>query len=126
MRVGQEFMLARPRTACDDVFPAAGRLSPAASLLLWPMIGSGAALVVRPSFRDHYHAYEPHDRDVVERLLSDDFTLTSPQDDRIDCAVVRYHAIGTDGASFDDVEHFGFSDKRFHIDVCFGAVDGAR
>ena len=30
-----------------------------------------------------------------------------------------------DGTSFDDVEHFEFRDNRIHIDVCFGAVDGA-
>jgi acyl-CoA synthetase (AMP-forming)/AMP-acid ligase II len=126
IRMAQEFMLALPRTACEDVFLVAGPLSHAASLLLWPTIGSGAALVVMPRFRDPYHAYEPHDRDVAERLLSDDFTFTSPQDDHIDRALVSYQAIRTDGTSFDDVEHLEFRDSRItHNDVCFGAVDGS-
>ena len=36
------------------------------------------------AIRDYYRAYEADDRDAVERLLTGDFTFTSPQDDRID------------------------------------------
>jgi ketosteroid isomerase-like protein len=104
------------------------------------------------AIRNYYRAYETGARDVVEQLLSDDFTFTSPHDDRIDrttyfakCwpghqhlrqfalrqvlvdgdqALVRYQAVPTDRPSFHNVEHFEFHDGQVrHIDVYFGAID---
>lgn len=106
------------------------------------------------AIRRYYHAYESGDREVVEQLLTDDFTFTSPQDDRIDrttyfakCwpghehlqqftlrqvmvdgdhALVRYQAVRADGTSFHNVEYFEFIDTQVNrIDVYFGALDGA-
>jgi len=101
--------------------------------------------------RDYYRAYETGDRAVVERLLSDDFSFTSPLDDRIDratyfakCwpgnehlrtflvrqlvidgkhALVRYVAESVDGSRFENVEHFELGrDQVKHIDVYFGSL----
>jgi ketosteroid isomerase-like protein len=104
------------------------------------------------AIRNYYRAYETDDRDLVDKLLSDDFTFTSPQDDCIDratyfakCwpghehlrqftlrqvtfdgdhALVRYQAVRTDDTSFHNVEHVEFRDSQVtHIDVYFGAFD---
>lgn len=45
--------------------------------------GASARLQVA---RDSYRAYEPGDRALLERCLSEDFTFSSPVDDRIDRA----------------------------------------
>jgi len=101
--------------------------------------------------RSYYRAYETSDRSVVEKLLSDDFTFTSPLDDRIDratyfakCwpgnehierfrldqlvldgdqALIRYEAAESAGTTFRNVEHFELDGQQItHIDVYFGAL----
>lgn len=101
--------------------------------------------------RAYYRAYETGDRAIVEQLLSDRFTFTSPLDDRIDratyfakCwpgtehlrhfeirqlvvndgyALIRYEAESTDGSRFENVEHFELDgDEVNHIDVYFGSL----
>ena len=101
--------------------------------------------------RSYYHAYETGDRAVVEQLLSNEFTFTSPLDDRIDratyfakCwpgnlhlrsftlhqlvvdgqhALIRYEAEWGHGTSFENVEHFELGrDQVTHIDVYFGSL----
>jgi ketosteroid isomerase-like protein len=102
--------------------------------------------------RSYYHAYETGDRAAVEHLLSEDFTFTSPLDDRIDratyferCwryheqlrafrldqlvidgnhALVRYEAEETAGTTFRNIEHFELNGQQrvTHIDVYFGAL----
>lgn len=104
--------------------------------------------------RTYYHGYETDQRDLVENVVSDGFTFTSPRDDRIDratyfakcwpgheqlrcfrllqvtCdgdhALVRYQAVRYDGTSFENVEHFEFRDDHVtHIDVYFGGPVGS-
>jgi hypothetical protein len=86
--------------------------------------------------RSYYRAYETSDRDLIEGLLSEGFTFSSPHDDRIDratffakCwpfherlrtfqllqvsvdgdhALVRYQAEKVDGDGFCNVEHLEF------------------
>jgi ketosteroid isomerase-like protein len=102
--------------------------------------------------RSYYYAYEASDRALLEKLLSDDFTFTSPLDDRIDRAtyfakcwpghehlrlfhllqvtaegdhlLIRYQAESTDGTTFCNVEHFELAeDQRVaHVDVYFGSL----
>jgi ketosteroid isomerase-like protein len=101
--------------------------------------------------RDYYRAYETGDQAVVQQLLSDRFTFTSPLDDAIDratyfakCwpghehlqhfdirqlivddghALIRYEAESTDGSRFENVEHFELDgDQVSHIDVYFGSL----
>jgi ketosteroid isomerase-like protein len=99
--------------------------------------------------RRYYRAYETKDRSVVEALLSDDFTFTSPLDERIDRATyfakcwpnseniraftietlfergaeiaVRYKLEMLNGARFRNVELFRFAGSQIaEVDVYFG------
>jgi hypothetical protein len=93
--------------------------------------------------RSYYRAYETSDRALVESLLSDDFTFSSPRDDHIDrarffakCwpfheqlrtfhllqvgidgdhALVRYQAEKIDGDGFCNVEHLELDQARRRI-----------
>ncbi len=99
--------------------------------------------------RDAYGAYESGDRELIERLLADDFTFFSPPDPGIDRAtyfercwpnaelteayeltrlveagaevVVTYEALKTDGRRFRNTEVFTFDgDKIRMVEVYFG------
>jgi ketosteroid isomerase-like protein len=99
--------------------------------------------------RDAYGAYESGDRELIERLLADDFTFFSPPDPGIDRAtyfercwpnaelieayeftrlveagdevVVTYEARKTDGRRFRNTEVFTFDgDKIRVVEVYFG------
>jgi ketosteroid isomerase-like protein len=99
--------------------------------------------------RDMYRAYESGDREVVERLLADDFTFYSPPDPGIDRAryfercwpnsgqiesfefkrliqsgdevVVTYESTKTDGKRFRNTEVLTFNgDKVAKAEVYFG------
>ena len=99
--------------------------------------------------RDSYGAYVSGDRDVIERLLSDDFTFYSPPDPGIDRAryfercwpnaeviediefkrlieagdevVVTYESTKTDGHRFRNTEVLTFAgDKICKAEVYFG------
>jgi len=99
-----------------------------------------------------FAAYQFRDRGAVERAFSDDFTFTSPYDDRIDKAAyfercwpisqstiaantierifvhgdgafVTYQCRTTDGRKFRNTEFFTFERERIKtIDVYFGAT----
>ena len=99
--------------------------------------------------RDAYGAYESGDRELIERLLADDFTFFSPPDPGIgratyfercwpnaelieayeltrlveagDEVVVTYEALKTDGRRFRNTEVFTFDgDKIRMVEVYFG------
>lgn len=99
--------------------------------------------------RAYFHAYETSDRDSIELLLTDDFTFTSPLDDKISrqaffarcwphsathsnfdierCtpaeggAYVTYSVTRDDGAQFRNTEYFEIDgDTIRHVDVFFG------
>jgi ketosteroid isomerase-like protein len=99
--------------------------------------------------REAYGAYESGDRHVLEELLSDDFTFSSPADvgiDRVtyfercwpnsetiaryefvrlaelgDEVVATYEATKTDGRRFRNTEIFGFDGDRIaRTEVYFG------
>jgi ketosteroid isomerase-like protein len=99
--------------------------------------------------RKCFSAYELKDRQIIEDLLSDDFTFTSPLDDRIDqteyfkrCwpnsenirnfqieklfengneAFVRYECETKTGKKFRNTEWFRFEDgKLMEVQVFFG------
>jgi ketosteroid isomerase-like protein len=99
--------------------------------------------------RDCYRAYETRDRDLVESLLSDDYTFFSPPDPGIDreryferCwpnaqtietfeyvrlaevgdeVLVTYEATRADGSRFRNTEIFGFEDDQIsRTEVYFG------
>jgi hypothetical protein len=101
--------------------------------------------------RAYFAAYESKDRSAVERLLSDDFTFTSPYDDRIDrrayfdrCwpfsasiravridsllenngeAFVRYEISTNTGPAFRNAEYFLCDANRIRaIEVYFGSL----
>lgn len=101
--------------------------------------------------RRYYRAYEQKNRSVVEELLSDDFTFTSPYDDHIDrpayferCwpnsegirafrieslldngreALVRYALERNTGSPFRNAERFRFDGAKIkEIEVYFGAL----
>jgi ketosteroid isomerase-like protein len=101
--------------------------------------------------RSFFAAYKSKDRRIVEEALTDDFTFTSPYDDRIDKATyfercwpnsVRIHAnilekifedgdeafalykcITNDGTEFRNTEFFTFvGNKVKQIDVYFAAT----
>jgi ketosteroid isomerase-like protein len=101
--------------------------------------------------RDLFAAYLRNDRKAVEDAFTDDFTFTSPFDDRIDkatyfarcwrvadwiaqhdleriavdgeMAFVTYRCVARDGKSFRNTEVFGFDgDLIRSIDVYFGAA----
>ena len=99
--------------------------------------------------RDAYGAYESGDRELIERLLADDFTFFSPPDPGIgratyfercwpnaelieayeltrlveagDEVVVTHEALKTDGRRFRNTEVFTFDgDKIRMVEVYFG------
>jgi ketosteroid isomerase-like protein len=99
--------------------------------------------------RDCYRAYETGDRDLVERILTDDFNFSAPPDVGIDRATyfercwpasqttesfefkrlveangevfVTYEATKTDGRRFRNTEIFDFDgDKISRVEVYFG------
>ena len=104
--------------------------------------------------RKYYGAYESKDRAVLDGLLTDDFTFTSPNgDDHIDLekyfekcwpeadkidrfdvykvigngddAFVRYRCLTTSGRSFLNVEYFKFENGKIkEIEVFFGVGQG--
>ena len=100
-----------------------------------------------------YKAYETQDRTLIEELLTEDFTFSSPLDDNIsreryfercwpnsghlerfdilnllvegDHAFVRYQAHASDGSVFRNTEFFTLRDGKIsHVDVFFGSEDG--
>jgi ketosteroid isomerase-like protein len=101
--------------------------------------------------RAFFGAYEAENRALAERLLSDDFTFTSPNDDAIDKAAyfercwpnsdvprdqdiesivvegdkafVTYRCTTANGKSFRNTEFLTFSGERIaSMDVYFGAA----
>jgi len=99
----------------------------------------------------YFSAYETQDRPVVEDLLTDDFTFTSPNDDHIDKAVyfercwqfshlsptfrfaklvesgddvfVLYECTPKDGETFRNTEFFRMGDNKIKaIEVYFGSA----
>jgi ketosteroid isomerase-like protein len=99
--------------------------------------------------RDSYRAYESADRDLIERVLADDFVFYSPPDPGIDRAayfercwpnagmvkeydfvrlsevgdevLVTYEATKTDGKRLRNTEIFGFDgDQIARVEVYFG------
>jgi ketosteroid isomerase-like protein len=101
--------------------------------------------------RSCFGAYRSKDRQAIEDLLADDFTFTSPYDDRIDKATyfarcwpnserikahvlekifengdeafVLYQCITREGNAFRNTEFFRFEGDRVRqIDVYFGAT----
>jgi ketosteroid isomerase-like protein len=101
--------------------------------------------------RSLFEAYRSKDRKVVEAVLAEDFTFTSPYDDRIDRAVyfercwpnserikrhilekivvqgeeafVLYKCVIKDGTEFRNTEFFTFDGDRIRsVDVYFGAT----
>jgi ketosteroid isomerase-like protein len=100
--------------------------------------------------RGVFAAYQSRDRAVVERLLTDDFTFTSPYDDAIDrttyfercwpnsepirtfdverifeqgnAAFVTYKIVNNDGKEFRNTEFHGFDGGKIRsVEVYFGA-----
>lgn len=111
------------------------------------MSETGKVVIIRALFA----AYLANDRKAVEDAFTDDFTFTSPFDDRIDraryfsdcwrisdwiaqhdleriaidgdTAFVTYRCVSKDGKSFRNTEVFGFDGERIRsIDVYFGAM----
>ena len=101
--------------------------------------------------RNLFAAYLAEDRDAVEAIFADDFSFTSPFDDRIDkatyfercwrgsdwierheleriaidgdTALVAYRVVTTEGKSFRNVEIMVFDGEQIRsIDVYFGAT----
>jgi len=101
--------------------------------------------------RGYFAAYQANDRDVIEAVLTDDFTFTSPYDDAIDratyfircwpnsklfksitvericedgdTAFVLYRCETTDGKSFRNTElHMFRGDGLRAVEVYFGAA----
>lgn len=104
--------------------------------------------------RRYFAVYQAADREAMEALLADDFTFTSPWDDRIgraryfahcfphagsfrfrepmkifaegDEAFVRYETEGKPGGAFRNTELFRFDGDRIaSIEVFFGFIPGA-
>ncbi len=104
--------------------------------------------------RSCFKAYETGDRALIESLLADDFTFSSPVDDAIsreryfercwpnhkhhlkfnivrlfakeDGAFVTYEGETTDGSRFHNTEYFEVQDDKIkHVDVYFGSESGA-
>ncbi|MEK7954449.1 nuclear transport factor 2 family protein [Luteolibacter soli] len=98
----------------------------------------------------YFAAYEKKDRTALENLLAEDFTFSSPVDDRIDrdryfqrCwpfsqqakefrieklladdeeAFVRYEAVTVSGTAFRNIETFSIREgKIVHVEVYFGS-----
>jgi ketosteroid isomerase-like protein len=111
-------------------------------------MGSASEIV-----RKCYRAYESKDRKALEELLSDDFTFSSPVDDRIDRQLyfercwpnsahqesfhitklfeqgnevfVTYECHRKDGGTFRNTEFFQLEDGRIkHVEVYFGSDTG--
>lgn len=103
------------------------------------------------AIRGYFAAYKSRDRAHLERALSEDFTFTSPYDDRIDKAAyfercwpnaarirehiietileqgdqafVLYRCIANDGREFRNTEFFTFKgDQLTSVQVYFGAA----
>ena len=103
--------------------------------------------------RSCFAAYESKDRALLESLLSDDFTFSSPLDDNISreryferCwpnsehvrafhikrlflddneAFVNYECEALDGTKFQNTEFFSIEDGKIrHVEVYFGSEDG--
>jgi ketosteroid isomerase-like protein len=101
------------------------------------------------AIRSYFGAYASKDRGIIENLLTDDFTFTSPYDDAIDkttylrkcwpnCERIRVHELERiveeadevfvrylihthDGRQFRNTEMFVFAGDRIrHVDVYFG------
>ena len=99
--------------------------------------------------RDSYRAYETGDRDLIERVIADDFVFSAPPDVGIDRAtyfercwpnaghvatfeyvrlretgaevLVTYEATRPDGTRFRNTEIFGFAGERIaSVEVYFG------
>jgi ketosteroid isomerase-like protein len=99
--------------------------------------------------RDSYTAYETGDRDLIERVVADDFVFSAPPDVGIDRAtyfercwpnagyvatfdyvrlretggevLVTYEATRADGTRFRNTELFGFAGDRIaSVEVYFG------
>ena len=99
--------------------------------------------------RDSYTAYETGDRDLIERVIADDFVFSAPPDVGIDRAtyfercwpnaghvatfeyvrlretggevLVTYEATRADGTRFRNTEIFGFAGERIaSVEVYFG------
>ena len=99
--------------------------------------------------RDSYTAYETGDRDLIERVIADDFVFSAPPDVGIDRAtyfercwpnaghvatfdyvrlretggevLVTYEATRADGTRFRNTELFGFAGDRIaSVEVYFG------
>ena len=99
--------------------------------------------------RDSYTAYETGDRDLIERVIADDFVFSAPPDVGIDRAtyfercwpnaghvatfeyvrlretgaevLVTYEATRPDGTRFRNTEIFGFAGERIaSVEVYFG------
>ena len=99
--------------------------------------------------RDSYRAYETGDRDLIERVIADDFVFSAPPDVGIDRAtyfercwpnaghvatfeyvrlretgaevLVTYEATRPDGTRFRNTEIFGFAgDRVASVEVYFG------
>ena len=102
--------------------------------------------------RKYFSAYQSRDRKGLEELLADEFTFSSPVDDRFDkaqyfekcwpnsehhqafhieklCeqsneAFVTYTCKRTDGGTFRNTEFFTFENGKIkHVDVYFGSQD---
>jgi ketosteroid isomerase-like protein len=97
--------------------------------------------------RDYYAAYEKKDWNLMESILADGFTFTSPNDDHInlkiykercwpnanntkrfdlekiiidgDDAFVTYNGWTTDGRLFRNTERFKFKDGKIKENECF-------
>ncbi|MER8438358.1 nuclear transport factor 2 family protein [Mesorhizobium sp. M1312] len=101
--------------------------------------------------RSYFAAYQANDRSVIEAVLTDDFTFTSPYDNAIDRATyfarcwpnstlfksvavericedgndafVRYRCETLDGKVFRNTELHSFQNGRLHsVEVYFGAA----
>ena len=104
--------------------------------------------------RQCYEAYTSKDRGLIESILADDFTFTSPLDDNIsreeyfkrcwpnseghvemiieqlleqgDEVYVTYRCKRTNGVTFRNTEHFKIKEGQIqHVDVYFGREEGA-
>ena len=103
------------------------------------------------AIRGYFAAYKSRDRKHLEQALAEDFTFTSPYDDKIDKATyfercwpnferirehvierifeqgdeafVLYRCITQDGKEFRNTEFFTFKDERLkQVQVYFGAT----
>jgi ketosteroid isomerase-like protein len=116
-----------------------------------PFIARSLAMTPRAELvRKYYGAYQERNRKTLEDGLTDDFTFTSPYDDKIDKATyfercwpnsqrmtlsleqiavqadeafVRYRSVTPEGKEFRNTEFLTFrGDKIATVDVYFGAT----